>query len=149
MTNNIFYFFANSIFHLASNSDLYWIPYCTTLNNDVTVIYKPIAPAVEYTNDAIITTKNIFINHIILFMSGIVAPGTCGVVGLTIVVSFICKNVNTEAITDNTILPVANKSIPRNSVLIPSRLKYCDPNPYKKLYNHSGGIVLAATCLIT
>ena len=90
-----------------------------------------------------------FINHIILLMSGIDAPGTCGVAGFTNIVIFICKKVNIEATTVNTIFPVASKSIHNHIVLIPSSVWYHDPNDEKKLYNHSVGIVSAAICLIT
>lgn len=90
-----------------------------------------------------------FINHIILLISGIVAPGTCGVAGFTNIVNFICKKVNIEATTVNTIFPVPSKSIPSHIVLIPSNVWYHDPNDEKKLYNQSVGIVSAAICLIT
>lgn len=90
-----------------------------------------------------------FINHIILLISGIVAPGTCGVAGFTNIVIFICKKVNIEATTVNTIFPVPSKSIPSHIVFIPSRVRYPLPNEVKKLYSHSAGTVSAATCLTT
>jgi len=66
-----------------------------------------------YTNEPIIKTRKIFINHIIFPISGVFCHGTVGVAGLAIVVSLVCKKVNTAAKIVSTIFLVHNKSIPK------------------------------------
>ncbi|MFZ5341638.1 MAG: hypothetical protein ACOZBL_03690 [Patescibacteria group bacterium] len=73
-------------------SSLYCMQYWIILNNVVVIIYIQIHAGIEYTNENIMKTINIFINHIIFVMSGIAGiPGAVGVVGaagLFIIVSF-------------------------------------------------------------
>ena len=140
--------------HFALSKTLYCRAYCTTLKIVVVVIYNPTPVCIVYTNEPIINTIKIFINHIILPISGAFCPGIFGVSGLASVVSLVWKQVNIAAMIVSAIFLVHNKSIPRKCVLITQFLRTFGstkraPKLWKKLYSHSCGIVAAAICLIT
>ena len=143
----------NSI-HFALSKALYCQAYCPTLNIVVVTIYKPTHVCIVYTKEPIMNTRNIFINHIILPISGTFCPETFGVAGLASVVSFVCRQVNTAATIVSAIFLVAKRSIPRKCVFITPVLSASDSTKraqklLKKLQSRSCGIVAVAICLIT
>gem|GEM_PF-2151543 len=77
--------------HFALSKALYCRAYCPTLNIVVVTIYKPTHVCIVYTNEPIMKTRKIFINHIIFPISGTFCPGTLGVAGLAIVVNLVWR----------------------------------------------------------
>lgn len=79
----------------------YWMVCCATPKNVLVTMYRPIAAGVHRTKSPIITTKKIFIDPIILVMSGIAsAPGSLGAAaGLVSVVSCIWRYIRRAAST--------------------------------------------------